>query len=153
MPLIAILDHLKSGTESSSSLCPHPILHPTTTATTNILHYQQSPPTATTNQSQQPLMPPNTSIHQYHHPPWLLCSSGWLQCGMFVVGGSDGWWQLMWQWWKNFYIFRSKWAKMPNNNMSFLFSILGGWVDVLNPNMENSISFFNPSLTMSFDRL
>ena len=102
MPLKAILDHLKSGTESSSRLCPHPILQPTTTATTNTLHHQQSPPTATTNilhcqqsppttttnQSQQPLMPPNTSIHQYHHPPWLLCSGGWLQCGMFVVGGS-----------------------------------------------------------------
>ena len=57
-------------------------------ATTNTHYCQPLTPTATTHHNQPPLMPRTTSIHHCNNSPWQ-------EWGASVVGGSDGWQQLM----------------------------------------------------------
>ena len=147
-PFLVILDQLflhlyrcgwvRPGTESSTPLCPYLLSQPNTTVSTNTHDCQKHhPPTVKTH----PPQPTTTdTLHlQLHHSQWWVVVFGTL-----VVGGVDGWQQLMvavdgsigWQWWvatwKNFIIFFcSKWAKKPQKTTCFflfLSTLIGGWV-------------------------
>ena len=107
-------------------------------------HHCQPTPLTTAN-LWHPLLPPTTTNHHWCHPPPASTTAtthhgGWQQWGTSVVGGNDGWQQMMgpvggsggWLSEKNFKIFFcSKWAKNPKKqHVLFLFYpyLGGGWV-------------------------